>query len=99
MPVESATSAPPDFSNVEGNSSSTAPDACDTAAGNLGNAALDLADTARDWLTGDSSGRDVWQGIKDLGQAGKDTWDTCVPEDKFKQPMEPVLDPMLPPGY
>jgi len=73
----------PDFSNVQGNSSSTA-DPCIDKLDNVANTAADFFDKLRDWGKSEASGREVWDAYKDIAKAGGDAFEECVlPEQDF----------------
>ncbi|HEY0710773.1 MAG TPA: hypothetical protein VGG33_28470 [Polyangia bacterium] len=109
MSVGKVSSTPQDanVSSAEGSetqsssssSTTSGSNACDASVSSFGKDGVDFVDTVRDWFTGDASGREVWSSAKEVGQSAKEVFDTCAPAEKFNQPPEFVLDPMLPPGY
>jgi hypothetical protein len=109
MPVDGvSTPSNANFSNIDGTETHEGGDSssttgtqgkdCPGAFDNMMNETGDYADSIRDWIKGDASGRDVWDAAKQLGGAINDTIDNCTNDPK-ETGLNPVLDPMLPPGY
>jgi hypothetical protein len=69
-------------SSSSASSPATQSESCLDGLDNVGNAVGDFADNVRDFFTGEASGRDVWDGYKDIAVAGGQAIEDCVEEVK-----------------